>query len=390
MRIPPTDHLASVATGLTREEVLRYSRHLLLPDVGREGQERLKGARVIVIGAGGLGSPALMYLAAAGVGVLGLVDFDVVDESNLQRQVLHGSTAVGKSKLTSARARLEDLNRNVEIIGYDTRLTSQNAMEIIESFDLVVDGSDNFPTRYLVNDACVLLGKPYVYGAIFRFEGQVSVFAAEGGPCYRCLFREPPPPGLVPSCDEAGVLGVLPGVIGSLQALEAIKLVLRLGEPLVGRLVVFDGLKHEFREVELRRDPTCPVCGDNPTVRSLIDYEEFCGVAPPMVRPAKEVSVSEFSGELRGRDDVLLLDVREPLEWNICRIEGAVLIPLGQLPSRLSELDPSKLIVTQCHTGVRSYRALEVLEAAGFSRVRNLRGGIEAWAVAVEPEMPRY
>ena len=375
---------------LSHEETLRYSRHLILPEVGIDGQRRLKAGRVVVVGAGGLGSPAALYLAAAGVGTIGLVDFDAVDETNLQRQIIHGTSAIGRPKLESAAARLADVNPHVEIRRFDTQLTSANALNVLREFDVVVDGSDNFPTRYLVNDACVLLGKPYVYGAIFRFDGQASVFAAQDGPCYRCLFRDPPPPGVVPSCSQAGVLGVLPGVIGSIQALEAIKLVLGRGEPLTGRLLLFDALKLEFREFSLRRDPECPVCGDHPTVRELVDYEAFCGVETAPSDEGLEVSVGEVAQGRRDNPDLVLLDVRLPLEWEICHIEGSRLIPLAELPSRLGELDGQKEIVTVCHTGVRSLRAVELLAGAGFRNVRSMRGGVHAWAEELDPTMARY
>jgi adenylyltransferase/sulfurtransferase len=378
--------------------MLRYSRHVVIPEVGVEGQRKLKGARVAMIGAGGLGSPLGLYLAAAGVGTLGIVDFDVVDESNLQRQVLHGSSDVGRPKLDSAVDTLREVNPFVGLERHAVRLSSENALEILEAYDLVVDGTDNFPTRYLINDACVLLGKPYVYGSIFRFEGQVSVFAAPDGPCYRCLFRQPPPPGMVPSCAEGGVLGVLPGLIGSAQAMEAIKLILGIGRPLVGRLAIFDGLEFEWREVRLRRDPGCPVCGDAPTVTSLIDYDEFCGI--PRSRPAQESQMDPIpemtATELRARLDrgerITLLDVREPVEWDIGNLgpEGATLIPLGQLPQRISELDPAGEMVVYCRSGARSARAVRQLRDAGFTGVWNLAGGILAWSDEVDPDMPKY
>jgi adenylyltransferase/sulfurtransferase len=375
---------------LSHRELVRYARHLSLPDVGHEGQRRLKATRVLLVGAGGLGSPAAMYLAAAGIGTLGLVDFDVVDETNLQRQILHGTSGVGTSKLQSAAARLEDINPHVEVAKFETRLTSENAREIVHDFDVVVDGSDNFPTRYLVNDACVLEGKPNVFGSIFRFEGQASVFAAPGGPCYRCLFREPPPPGLVPSCAEAGVLGVLPGIVGSIQALETIKLILGAGDTLVGRLVLFDALKFSFRELRLQRDPDCPVCGDNPSVRQLIDYEAFCGVTAAGTREGMEITVQDLAQSLESGSEFQLVDVREPYEWDICRIDGSVLVPLGQLPARLREFDAYKEIITICHHGVRSLVGLEILRAAGFSKVRSLRGGVDAWAREVDSGMAMY
>ncbi len=375
---------------LSHEEILRYSRHLILPDVGVEGQRKLKAARVLLVGAGGLGSPAALYLAAAGVGTIGLVDFDVVDKTNLQRQILHGTSAVGTPKLDSARARIQDLNPNVRVETFETRLTSENALAIIRDFDIVADGTDNFPTRYLVNDACVLLGKPNVYGSIFRFEGQASVFYAKAGPCYRCLYAEPPPPGLVPSCAEGGVLGVLPGIIGSIQAMETIKLIVGAGEPLIGRLLLFDALRLEFRELKLEKDPDCPVCGRHPTVTELIDYEAFCGIAAEPAYDGAEVTADELKGELNAGKPIVIVDVREPHEYEIARIDGAVLIPLGELPARLHELDDHADIVTHCHHGARSLKALEILKAAGFAKVRSLRGGIDAWAVNVDPALPRY
>ncbi|HEX4601461.1 MAG TPA: molybdopterin-synthase adenylyltransferase MoeB [Gemmatimonadales bacterium] len=375
---------------MSHEEILRYSRHLILPDVGVEGQKKLKAARVLVVGAGGLGSPAALYLAAAGVGTLGLVDFDVVDKTNLQRQILHGTAGVGTPKLESARARLQDLNPNVQVELFETRLTSENGLDIIGEFDIVADGTDNFPTRYLVNDACVLLGKPNVYGSIFRFEGQASVFYAKQGPCYRCLYAEPPPPGLVPSCAEGGVLGVLPGIIGSIQALETIKLIVGAGASLVGRLLLFDALKLEFRELALAKDPACPVCGPHPSVTALIDYEAFCGIGAEPTYAGAEVNALELKGELDQGRPVVLLDVREPHEYEITHIPGGLFIPLGELPGRLRELDDHTEVVTYCHHGGRSLKALEILRAAGFAKVRSLRGGIDAWAVNVDRDMPRY
>jgi sulfur-carrier protein adenylyltransferase/sulfurtransferase len=382
---------------LSRAETLRYARHLILPEVGPEGQRRLKGARVLLVGAGGLGSPASMYLAAAGVGTIGLVEFDVVDATNLQRQILHDTADVGRPKLDSARERLEAINPNVRFEPHPFRLTSENAMGIVRAYDLVVDGSDNFPTRYLVNDACVLAGKPYVYGSIFRFEGQVSVFGAEGGPCYRCLFSEPPPPGLVPSCAEGGVLGVLPGIVGSLQALEALKLLLGIGEPMVGRLLMFDALRMQFRELRLRRDAACPVCGDEPTVRELIDYERFCGVTHPeeenaMSGQVPEITATELKQRLDRGDDLTIVDVREPYEWEMGNLEqhGARLIPLAELPERLDEVEPADEIVLLCRSGGRSERALKLLRDQGYSRLHNLRGGILAWSDEVDPSIPKY
>ena len=383
-------HAAPLLPKLSHEEILRYSRHLILPDVGVEGQQKLKAARVLLVGAGGLGSPAALYLAAAGVGTLGLVDFDVVDKTNLQRQILHGTSSVGVSKLESAAARIHDLNPNVRVETFETRLTSENALDIIREFDIVADGTDNFPTRYLVNDACVLLDKPNVYGSIFRFEGQASVFHAKRGPCYRCLYSEPPPPGLVPSCAEGGVLGVLPGIIGSIQAMETIKLILGAGQPLIGRLVLFDALKLQFRELKLEKDPECPVCGAHPTVTELIDYQAFCGIGAEPSYDGAEITAHELRDEWQRNPALVVVDVREPHEYEIAHIDGAVLMPLGELPDRLGELDGHHEIVTHCHHGARSLKALEILKAAGFSKVRSLRGGIDAWAVNVDPALPRY
>jgi adenylyltransferase/sulfurtransferase len=375
---------------LTPAEVRRYARHFSLPEIGEAGQRRLKDARVLLVGAGGLGSPAALYLTAGGVGVLGLVDDDRVDETNLQRQVLYGSSALGRPKSEAAAERLYDLNPHVHVERFATRLTSGNALDILRDFDVIVDGSDNFPTRYLVNDACVLLGKRDVYGAIFRFEGQVSVFGAPGGPCYRCLFRDPPPPELVPSCEQAGVLGVVPGVIGSLQALEAVKLITGVGEPLAGRLLMFDGLPMRFRELPLRKDPECPVCGAEPTVRELIDYEAFCGTAPTAEDHGVEWSVRTLQHKIASGAPVQLVDVREPWEWSICRLDEAVLLPLRELPSRFGELDPARTVVTYCHTGWRSLVARQFLLAQGFADVRSLRGGVAEWAIEIDPSMARY
>ncbi|PYP58133.1 MAG: molybdenum cofactor biosynthesis protein MoeB [Gemmatimonadetes bacterium] len=379
-------------TPLSHEELLRYSRHLTLPDVGLDGQAKLGDARVLLIGAGGLGSPAALYLAAAGVGTLGLVDFDLVDRSNLQRQIIHGTSAIGTPKIESARARLRDVNPHVQVETFGERLTSGNALQILRGFDIVVDGSDNFPTRYLVNDACALLGKPNVYGAVFRFDGQVSVFHAREGPCYRCLYAEPPPPELVPSCAEGGVLGVLPGVIGSLQALEAIKLIVGFGETLIGRLLLFDGRRMQFRELTLQKDPDCPVCGAHPTVTELIDYEAFCGVGAEGHGTGDEVEITalELRRERDRKPDLVLLDVREPREADIAHIDGARNIPLRELPGRLAELSGHGEIVTLCHHGPRSLKAREILRGAGFANVRSLAGGIDAWAREVDPEVPRY
>lgn len=382
---------AEAQPALSHVEMLRYSRHLLLPEVGVAGQRKLKSARVLTVGAGGLGSPLSLYLAAAGVGTIGIVDFDVVDLTNLQRQIVHGTATLGRSKLESAEERLTDLNPNVRIERHETRLTSENALEILRDYDIVVDGTDNFPTRYLVNDACVLLGKPNVYGSIFRFEGQASLFYAPQGPCYRCLYSEPPPPGLVPSCAEGGVLGVLPGIIGSIQALETIKWIIGAGDSLLGRLVLFDALKLRFRELGLRKDPACPICGPNPSIRELIDYEAFCGIGAEPAYAGPEITAEELRRELDEKGaELVLIDVREQHEWDIAHIEGARLIPLNQLPERLSELDGHAEIVTHCHRGVRSMKALEILKGAGFGKVRSLAGGIDAWAERVEPGLARY
>ena len=379
-------------SALSHEELLRYSRHLTLPDVGLEGQSKLRTARVLLVGAGGLGSPAALYLAAAGVGTLGIVDFDLVDRSNLQRQILHGTSDIGRAKTDSARARLSDVNPHVQVETFGETLTSANALEILGKFDIVVDGSDNFPTRYLVNDACVLLGKPDVYGAVFRFDGQVSVFSANQGPCYRCLYSEPPPPDLVPSCAEGGVLGVLPGIIGSLQALEAIKLIIGLGQSLIGRLMLFDGRRMQFRELALERDPACPVCGENPSVTELIDYEAFCGIGDGGRGAGEgvEITAQELQRERSTKLDLVLVDVREPSEAQIAHIEGARLIPLRELPRRISELPGHAEIVTHCHHGQRSLKAREILKGAGFSSVRSLAGGIDAWSREVDDNVPRY
>ncbi len=387
-----------VAEGLSPEEMRRYARHLIMPEVGADGQRRLKEARILLVGAGGLGSPLGLYLAAAGVGTIGIVDFDVVDETNLQRQVLHGSRDVGRRKIDSARDRLLDINPHVHVVGHETALTSANALDILGPWDVVIDGTDNFPTRYLVNDACVLLNKPNVYGSIFRFEGQLSVFWAEKGPCYRCLFREPPPPGLVPSCAEGGVLGVLPGIIGTLQALEGIKLVLGAGDVMIGRLLVFDALALRFRELRLRKDPDCAVCGPEPTVRELIDYDAFCGVpaiAAAHGRTGHEIpamTVTDLKRRLERGDALTLIDVREPHEWDIANLEpyGARLIPLGLLPHRMHEIEAGEEIVLFCRTGGRSARAMRYLRDAGYRRLWNLEGGLHAWSDQIDPTMPRY
>ena len=376
--------------GLSRDEVYRYSRHLILPEVGVEGQQKLKAASVLLVGAGGLGSPTALYLAAAGVGHLGIVDFDVVDESNLQRQLLHGTRDVGRSKLESARARIADVNPHVDVTTYETRLTAANALDILGGFDVVVDGTDNFATRYLTNDACVLLGIPNVYGSIFRFEGQVSVFATDHGPCYRCLFREPPPPGLVPSCAEGGVLGVLPGTIGTLQATEAIKLLVGIGEPLIGRLLLYDALAARFRTVNLRKDPSCPACGTR-TIRELIDYDAFCGITSAADQDTiPEISPAELAARLRRGDDVDLIDVREKHEWDVVHIDQARLVPLATLPSAYASLDPERDVIVHCKSGGRSANAVRQLRAAGFRRVWNLTGGIQRWTRDVDPELQRY
>jgi adenylyltransferase/sulfurtransferase len=378
---------------LDNEEVLRYSRHLIIPEVGLEGQRRLKGSRVLLVGAGGLGSPLGLYLAAAGVGHLGLVDFDLVDLTNLHRQVIHGTKDLGRPKLDSARDRIADVNPHVHVETYDTRLTSQNALEILRGYDVVVDGTDNFPTRYLVNDACVLSGIPNVYGSIFRFEGQVSVFATETGPCYRCLFREPPPPGLVPSCAEGGVLGVLPGLVGMLQATEAIKLLLGIGQPLVGRLLLVDALRAQFRTLKLQRDPDCPACGTH-ELKELIDYEEFCGLrkaaAEARANAVPEITPSDLAARIARGDDIDLIDVREPHEWEIARIPGARLIPLGTLSEALPTLDRSREIVVHCKGGSRSAKAVRQLLDAGFPNVTNLAGGITRWSDEVDPAVAKY
>ncbi len=381
--------------GLSHEEILRYSRHLLIPEVGLEGQRRLKAASVLVIGTGGLGSPVALYLAAAGVGRIGLVDYDVVDASNLQRQVIHGTSTLGELKVELARRRMLDLNPDIEVDVYNEPFTSANAMRIARDYDLLIDGTDNFPTRYLTNDVCVLLGKPNVYGSIFRFDGQVSVFDARHGPCYRCLFPEPPPPGLVPSCAEGGVLGVLPGTIGTLQATEALKVLLGIGEPLIGKLMLYNALDMSFEFVRLRKNPNCKVCGPNPEVTELIDYEAFCGVPghdheDGAVGGGWDITAPELAARVNSGNGLRLLDVREPHELEISHIEGATLIPLGQLAARLSELDSAEEMVVFCKAGTRSARALELLLSAGFRKVKNLKGGINAWAKDVDPSLPIY
>ena len=377
---------------LSSEEILRYSRHLILPEVGLDGQRRLKAAKVLLIGAGGLGSPLGLYLAAAGVGTLGLVDFDIVDVSNLQRQILHGTKDVGRPKLDSAKDRIRDVNPHVHVEGYETKLTSANALEIAADYDVVVDGTDNFQTRYLTNDLCVILGKPNVYGSIFRFEGQASVFATEQGPCYRCLYPEPPPPGLVPSCAEGGVLGVLPGLVGTIQATETIKLLLGIGDGLIGRLLTIDTLTMQFRTLKLRKDPDCPVCGTR-EIRELIDYDQFCGVGSGPADDAgtlPELTPIELAAKLQRGDDFDLLDVREPHEWAIARIAGARLVPLGTVAEAIATLNPAREIVVHCKAGGRSAKAVQQLQAAGFARVRNLTGGILRWSDDVDPKIPKY
>jgi len=393
----------SIAGGsnLSNDEIKRYSRHLILPEVGREGQEKLKAAKVLCVGSGGLGSPMSLYLTAAGVGTIGMVDFDVVDFSNLQRQILFGTSDVGKSKVATAQKRLTDLNPNCNIVAHETKLTAENAMEIVKQYDIVADGTDNFPTRYLVNDACVLLGKPNVYGSIFRFEGQASVFDSKRGPCYRCLYSEPPPPGLVPSCAEGGVLGILPGIVGVIQATEVVKLILGKGTTLIGRLLTFNALKMTFRELKLRKNPECPICGENPTIKALIDYEQFCGIGIGQESVGEaaakanegdnnlEIEPEELKKQLENKE-VTLIDVREPQEYDICHIDGSKLIPLGEIEARKNELNANEKIVLHCHHGGRSMQALQVLQAAGFKNLQNLTGGIDAWAEKIQPNMARY
>jgi molybdopterin/thiamine biosynthesis adenylyltransferase/rhodanese-related sulfurtransferase len=381
---------------LSNDEILRYSRHLIIPEVGIEGQRKLKAARVLAIGAGGLGAPVALYLAAAGVGTLGIVDFDVVDFTNLQRQVIHGTSDVGRSKLASAEETILEINPNVRVVPYAAKLSSENALEIFRDYDLVVDGTDNFPTRYLVNDACVLSGIPNVYASIFRFEGQASVLALPDGPCYRCWYPEPPPPGLVPSCAEGGVLGVLPGIMGTLQAMEALKLILGIGQPLKNRVLLFDALQMRFRELKLRKSPDCPICGPNRTIHALIDYQEFCGIRGAESAPQaaddtmQTVTPSELKQELDSGKNVFILDVREPHEYQICCLEGATLIPLGQVPARLEELNREHDIVVMCRSGARSGKAAQYLAKQGFPKVRNLTGGILAWSDEVDPSVPKY
>jgi sulfur-carrier protein adenylyltransferase/sulfurtransferase len=388
---------------LTNDEVQRYSRHLIMPEVGVEGQLKLKAGSVLCIGAGGLGSPAALYLAAAGVGRIGIVDFDVVDYSNLQRQVIHSTRDVGRSKLASAKDRLLGLNPHITIDTYETALSSKNALDLFKPYDVILDGTDNFPTRYLVNDACVILDKPNAYGSIFRFEGQASVFATRNGPCYRCLYPEPPPPGLVPSCAEGGVLGVLPGVIGTIQATEAVKLIMGIGEPLIGRFLVYDALRMKFRELKLKKDPDCPVCGTHPTITELIDYEQFCGIAPASepaatanegsmtnLRNETETDVVELKRKMDAKEDFFLLDVREPNEYQIGKIPGSTLIPLGEVPRRYQEIPRDKEIIVHCKMGGRSAKAAEFLRQQGFKNVKNLKGGILDWSDKIDPSVPKY
>ncbi len=382
---------------LSQDQIARYSRHLLLPEVGVEGQEKLCNAKVLCIGTGGLGSPLGLYLAAAGIGELGLVDFDVVDQSNLQRQVMHGESTIGKLKVDSAKSRLADINSDVKVTTYNARLSSENAMEIFKDYDVIVDGTDNFPTRYLANDAAVLLEKPYIYGCILRFEGQASVFYSKEGPCYRCLYPEPPPPGLVPSCAEGGVLGVLPGTVGLIQATETIKLILGKGETLVGRLMIFDALGMKFRELKLRKDKNCPICGETPTITELIDYEEFCGIPSTMEEADNtewEVSAEEVKRKLDQSDSFTLVDVREPSEYDICKIDGSILIPLGKIeemkPQNLNGIAKSDQIILHCKAGVRSLKAAKALKKMGFKNVKSMAGGIEDWSEKIDPSVPKY
>ena len=379
-------------TTLSKDEILRYSRHLIMPEVGMEGQLKLKNASVLLVGTGGLGAPTALYLAAAGIGRIGLVDFDVVDYTNLQRQVIHGTKDVGKPKIDSAIESMRDINPFVQLDRHEVALTSENALEILKDYDYIVDGTDNFPTRYLVNDACVLLKKPNIYGSIFRFEGQATIFAYPGGPCYRCLYPEPPPPGLVPSCAEGGVLGILPGIIGLVQATETVKLILGAGQPLVGRLMLYDALAMKFRELKLRRDPDCPMCGDHPTITELIDYQQFCGI-PQHQEPVPvtgEIDAVELKAKLDRGDDFKLIDVREPHEFQICRIPGSTLIPLGELAKHLHELDQSAEYVMHCKMGGRSAKAVDLMKQSGFKKVRNMTGGILAWSDKVDPTVPKY
>ena len=393
-RISNLPESANANATLSKEEVMRYSRHLIMPAVGMDGQLKLKQAKVLCIGTGGLGAPLGLYLAAAGVGRIGLMDFDSVDLTNLQRQILFGTSDIGRPKIEAAADRLRYLNPDIQIDQFETRLTSENALDILKNYDMVVDGTDNFPTRYLVNDACVILGKSNVYGSIFRFEGQITIFGAPGGPCYRCLYPEPPPPGLVPSCAEGGVLGVLPGIVGAIQAAETLKLIIGKGEPLIGRLLLFDALAMRFRELKLRKNPECPVCGEHPTITKLIDYAEFCGVrgeeaANPAQNTVPEIAPRELKARLDRGDDLFVLDVREPHEYQICNL-GGHLIPLGELSRRVHELDSSREIVAHCRSGKRSAEAVEFLRSAGFRKVLNLKGGILAWSDEVDASVPKY
>ena len=388
----PTVSEAKPEAVLSNDEILRYSRHLIMPEVGMQGQQKLKAAKVLCIGAGGLGSPLSLYLTAAGVGTLGIVDFDVVDYTNLQRQIIHTTNDVGRKKLDSAAEKLKAINPFLNLQTFETKLTSANALDLFREFDIVADGTDNFPTRYLVNDACVLTGKPNVYGSIFRFEGQASVFATEDGPCYRCLYPEPPPPGLVPSCAEGGVLGILPGLVGVIQATETIKLILGAGESLAGRLLLVDSLAMKFRELKLRKNPDCPVCGKNPTITKLIDYEEFCGMRgqeEPAGNDIPSISVEDLKKKMDAKADIFILDVREPHEYQICNLKG-YLIPVGDLPKRVNELDSSREIIAHCKMGGRSAKAVNFLRRSGFKKVYNLTGGITAWAEKVDTKMPKY
>lgn len=394
---PPYDPYGPRAEKVTlsSQEIARYSRHLIMPEVTLEGQKRLKAARVLLIGAGGLGSPLGLYLAAAGIGRIGLVDFDIVDFSNLQRQILHGTPDVGRPKLHSARDRLRAINPEVQIDLHEVRISSANAMAICEPYDLIIDGTDNFQTRYLVNDVCVLQKKPNVYGSIFRFDGQASVFFPPHGPCYRCLYPEPPPPGEVPSCAEGGVLGILPGLIGCIQATEAVKLILGKGEPLIGRLILYDALQMSFQEFKVRRNPRCPLCGDNPTIKQLIDYDQFCGIRgqetpAPSADQDSDLTVDDLKRRLDAGEALFILDVRNPEEYQICRLHGSTLLPLPELGRRFQELDRNREIVVHCKSGMRSLKAQQFLRQQGFNRVRNLKGGILAWAERIEPSMPRY
>ena len=391
--VSPGQVVANAASALSKQEVLRYSRHLIMPEVGMDGQLKLKKAKVLCIGTGGLGAPLGLYLAAAGVGRIGVVDFDAVDLTNLQRQVLFGTSDVGRPKIEAAAARLRDINPEIQIDAFETRLTSENALDILKDYDVVVDGTDNFPTRYLVNDACVLLGKPNVYASIFRFEGQITVFGYPGGPCYRCLYPEPPPPGLVPSCAEGGVLGILPGIVGTIQAAETLKLILGKGEHLIGRLLLFDALAMRFRELKLRKNPDCPVCGEHRTLTKLIDYDQFCGIrgeeAPMNVAGIPEITPRELKSRLDRGDELFILDVREPHEYQICNLQGH-LIPLGELSRRVHELDSSREIVAHCRSGKRSADAVEFLRKAGFHKIWNLKGGILAWSDEVDSTVPKY